>query len=77
MDMSTHSMNSLFDQLGLPSSDDDIETFVGKHRPLPPSVRLAEADFWDDSQAAFLREAVKQDADWAEVVDDLNARLRD
>jgi hypothetical protein len=43
--------------------------------PLPEAVQLADAPFWKPSQAAFLREEILEDGDWAEVVDDLNARL--
>ncbi|MBW4964577.1 DUF2789 family protein, partial [Sulfitobacter sp. CW3] len=32
--------------------------------------------FWTDSQKAFLREEILDDADWAEVVDELNVLLR-
>ena len=76
MDTVEKDMNSLFGQLGLPSSDSDIAQFVEKHRPLPKAVELSEADFWNDSQASFLKEAVQVDASWALVVDDLDARLR-
>lgn len=69
-------LNSLFAQLGLPSSADEIETFINQHAPLPTAVHLAEAPFWAPAQAAFLREQILGDADWAEVVDQLNMRLR-
>lgn len=69
-------LNSLFAQLGLPSSADEIETFINQHAPLPAAVHLAEAPFWASAQAAFLREQILGDADWAEVVDQLNMRLR-
>jgi hypothetical protein len=39
-------LNSLFAQLGLPSSADEIETFINQHAPLPAAVHLAEAPFW-------------------------------
>jgi hypothetical protein len=76
MDMSAHDLNSLFAQLGLPSEPSSIESFIRTHSPLPPAVRLSEAPFWTPSQAAFLREEILQDADWAEVVDGLNEMLR-
>lgn len=69
-------LNSLFAQLGLPSSADEIETFINQHAPLPAAVHLAEAPFWAPAQEAFLREQILGDADWAEVVDQLNMRLR-
>ncbi|MBU3069542.1 DUF2789 domain-containing protein [Aestuariicella sp. G3-2] len=75
MDTSLHSMNSLFQQLGLPHDDEDIETFITRHR-LDQGQMLSEATFWSPNQARFLKEAVEEDADWAEVVDQLDARLR-
>ena len=64
------------DQLGLPSGAYALESFVARHRPIPAEVPLAEADFWTPAQAQFLREAIDSDADWAEVVDELDALLR-
>lgn len=75
MEPVTHSINSLFRQLGLPDSDKDVEGFIQQHRPLPSSVCLQEATFWSPAQASFLREAIEDDADWAEIVDELDVRL--
>ena len=76
MDLSRHALTDLFDQLGLPSSAADIERFVATHRPLPHGTLLADASFWTPSQARFLREELEEDADWAELVDELDAMLR-
>jgi hypothetical protein len=77
MDTTPHSLETLFAQLGLPSANTaDIERFVAEHRPLAEEVRLADAPFWSPSQAQFLREEINEDAEWAEVVDQLNAMLR-
>jgi hypothetical protein len=76
MDLSNHSLQDLFGQLGLPAEAGDIERFVGSHRPLPEGVKLWEASFWSTGQAQFLREEIAEDADWAEVVDQLNLMLR-
>lgn len=76
METPMHSMNSLFDQLGLPSDEEAIERFIETHSPLAPGVLLADAPFWTPAQASFLREEIIEDADWAEVVDELNAQLR-
>ena len=77
METPIHSMNSLFKQLGLPSETAEVDAFIAFHRPLPDHCLLHEAAFWTASQAAFLAEEIEDDADWAEVVDELNARLRD
>jgi hypothetical protein len=71
-----HNLNSLFKQLGLDSSNKAIEDFIYKNKPLPGNVILHNAEFWNESQAAFLKEAIEEDSDWAEVVDELNALLR-
>ena len=76
MQESHHTLKDLFDQLGLPSGQADIEAFAASHRPLDPAVRLADYPCWTPSQAALLREEIAEDADWAEVVDQLNLMLR-
>ena len=72
-----HPLSELFDQLGLDSDEQAIETFIERHQPLSSDVALADAPFWNDSQRHFLRESLADDADWAEAVDHLDARLRD
>lgn len=75
MEEPLHSMSNLFAQLGLPADDAAIERFIAAHSPLPPSMELSQAPFWTPAQAAFLRDEWREDADWAEVVDQLNVRL--
>ncbi len=77
MDNMTHNLGELFMQLGLPAGDSDIREFILRHRGIPVGTPLAEADFWNESQAAFLREEREQDADWAELIDQLDTMLRD
>jgi len=76
MDTSEHSMATLFAQLGLPNDAGAIEQFIASHRPLKPDLQLADADFWNEGQARFLREGIGDDSDWAEVIDELDAQLR-
>jgi hypothetical protein len=38
-------------------------------------VLLSEAPFWTTAQASFLHEEILNDADLAEVIDQLNTRL--
>lgn len=71
-----HPFHELFEQLGLSSSPAEISVFLREHAPLPPELALPDAPFWTPAQAAFLREALLTDGDWAEVVDALNAALR-
>lgn len=75
MELSHHTVHDLFAQLGLPNEEADIHAFVAAHRPLPEGTRLADADFWSEAQARFLRDEIREDADWAEVVDQLNLML--
>ncbi len=76
METNFHNLVSLFEQLGLDSTNQAIAAFINKHRPVPDNLALHEAEFWNASQAAFLEEAIETDADWAEVVDELNLLLR-
>ena len=66
----------LFQQLGLTCSPPDIERFIQRHAPLDPAVRLEEAPFWSQAQAMMIREGWLQDAEWAEVLDQLSLALR-
>ncbi|MBZ2163379.1 DUF2789 domain-containing protein [Alteromonas stellipolaris] len=68
-------MSSLFEQLGLDSSDEAIDSFIETHKGLNKSQHIFQAPFWSESQAAFLKTAIEDDADWAEIIDQLNARL--
>ena len=75
MDMSSHTLSTLFDQLGLPSDEQDIKKFVAKHRTQTGLDPLEGAPFWSPGQAHFLQEALTEDSDWSEVVDELNVLL--
>ncbi|WP_377155107.1 DUF2789 domain-containing protein [Roseateles sp. UC29_93] len=75
MEATNHQFHELFDQLGLPSSEAEIREFIGQHRPLPGDVKITEAPFWSEQQSRLLKELLLQDADWAEVVDQLNVAL--
>ncbi|EXJ12767.1 MULTISPECIES: DUF2789 domain-containing protein [Nitrincola] len=76
MDTSKHTMKALFQQLGLPASDTEIQTFVRNHKLFSASVKLEDATFWTEAQASFLKDALMDDSDWAEIVDELNNLLR-
>ncbi len=75
MEASFHPLSELFSQLGLPSEPADVARFIREQGPLPAGMALTNAPVWTRSQAAFLREQLAHDADWAEVVDALNALL--
>lgn len=69
-----YNMNELFAQLGLDSSDEDIDSFIEKNQ-LAKEEKLIESTVWNDSQRAFLQEEWNKDAAWVEVIDDLNVRM--
>lgn len=71
-----HRFSELFNQLGLPSDTASIKTFLVEHSPLDAPTRLENATFWSEAQSAFLRDEIQWDADWAEVIDQLNVALR-
>ena len=74
MDTQTHNLSTLFAQLGLPEDPAGIDSFIREH-PLPPDMLVADAPFWNQTQAKFLRDALREDSDWAEMVDELNVRV--
>jgi hypothetical protein len=75
MERPVHNMSNLFAQLGQANDEQAIARFIETWQPLANGVQLHEAAFWTPSQAAFLREAILDDADWAEVADALNVGL--
>ena len=75
MESSQHNMSNLFAQLGQACDEEAISSFIESHRPLPNGLPLHEATFWTVAQAQFLREAMTDDADWAEMADTLNSAL--
>jgi len=77
MDRSMHNMTNLFAQLGLKNSNEDIEFFIAANRGLQKEQTLAEAEFWSKGQQQFLQEAIQLDSDWCEIVDSLDALLRE
>lgn len=76
MELPTHTLPNLFAQLGLDSDQASIEAFIAAHR-LPDEIKLIDAEFWTPQQARFLKEELREDADWAPVVDELNVRLHE
>ncbi|MBI2381436.1 MAG: DUF2789 domain-containing protein [Gammaproteobacteria bacterium] len=71
---SAYSMTTLFEQLGLPADAYSMRHFLASHR-LPVGMSLADAPYWNKAQARFLREAWREDGDWAELVDELARSL--
>lgn len=73
--LTTQTLELLFAQLGLDNDELSMKRFISQHK-LDAGVLLFEAPFWNNSQAMFLKESIYEDADWAEVIDHLDAMLR-
>lgn len=69
-----YTINDLFAQLGLDSSDEAIDSFVEEHQ-LAKGEELIKSKVWSDSQRMFLQEEWNKDAAWVEIIDDLNVRM--
>ena len=76
MEGHTHTLKNLCQQLGLPTGTEELHAIINQHSPLAEATSLADAPFWNASQASFLRDQLIKDADWAEVVDQLSLLLR-
>jgi len=76
MEVFPHKFSELFSQLGMPNDSASVRHFIQTHSPLNASVRLEDASFWTQAQADLLKEELLEDADWAEVIDQLNLALR-
>lgn len=76
MDTSKHTLSTLFEQLGLPADEDGIKKFIAQHSPLPREIALQDAPFWSPGQSQFLEEGLEDDSDWAELIDELDALMR-
>lgn len=71
MESPFHSLVDLFKQLGLPHEPSAIQVFIESNRSACQGCSLEDAPVWSASQAAFLREAVEADADWAIAAESL------
>lgn len=70
----SYTLNDLFIQLGLDSSDEAIDQFIADNQ-LDEDTNLKDAKVWTEKQRAFLQEEWKRDAVWVEVIDELNVRM--
>ncbi|MCB5225628.1 DUF2789 domain-containing protein [Alishewanella sp. 16-MA] len=74
MDTTATTLENLFAQLGLANSTKAIEDFIQTHQ-LTEDTNIAKAPYWNEAQASFINEALRNDAEWCEVIDQLNAQL--
>ncbi|QSX38287.1 DUF2789 domain-containing protein [Shewanella sedimentimangrovi] len=75
MDTTPTDMSHLFEQLGLPHQTSAINNFIDSHS-VDDGVAIWQAKFWSPAQASFLREALDADAQWSELIDQLDTMLR-
>ena len=75
MELLAPTMQSLFAQLGEANDAVAIAGFIERNGTLWGGTHMFEAGCWSASQAAFLHESIALDANWAPVVDELNALL--
>lgn len=71
MESPFHSLVDLFKQLGLPSEPAAIQAFIDSNRSACVGCSVQDAPVWSPSQAAFLRTAIDDDADWAIAAESL------
>jgi len=69
-----HTREHLIEQLGITA--EELDELVADKAPLDAAISLADAPFWNRSQAGFLAEAVESDGAWAIAADQLDALFR-
>ncbi|MBD1554026.1 DUF2789 family protein [Pseudomonas typographi] len=74
MELETRDLSTLFQQLGLDNTAEEIDLFIEQHQ-LQKDVKMTEADFWKPAQSDFLKQAIMADSPDALWVDELNVRL--
>lgn len=67
-------LENLFNQLGLDSSESGIRDFIASHT-LKRGEPLENGEFWTRSQSDFLRECWLMDSDWVGAIEQLNIAL--
>ena len=75
MDTTSNDLSHLFKQLGLPHDQEGIDDFVLQNK-LEKHTLIIDADCWNSGQKAFLKEALLEDAQWSEVIDQLDVMMR-
>ena len=69
MNLHQPNMTDLFKQLGLSSDELHMKRFIERHQ-INSHADLLTAIFWTPDQREFLKEAIAEDSDWAEIVDE-------
>ncbi|MFT7116629.1 MAG: hypothetical protein ACI9I0_001841 [Rhodoferax sp.] len=61
--------------MGLTSDTEGILHLLRSYAPLASDIQLPDASLWTPAHATFLREALQQDAEGAELADQLSQAL--
>jgi len=69
MNLHQPNLTDLFKQLGLSSEELHMNRFIERHQ-INSHADLLNAIFWTSDQRDFLREAIQEDSEWAEIVDE-------
>lgn len=75
MDTTPVDLSHLFEQLGLDNSDEAMVQFITAHK-LASHIHLSQASFWTSAQKSFIIEALEADAQWTELIEQLDTQLR-
>lgn len=67
-------MHDLFDQIGLDSDEESLEAYLIEHH-LEPDEALEDAKFLSEQQIQALTEMRDDDAEWSELIDELDSYL--
>ncbi|MCH1928851.1 DUF2789 domain-containing protein [Shewanella sp. A25] len=75
MDTTPVDLSHLFEQLGLDNQPQAMSTFIASHK-LSAQTHLSDAPFWSAAQKSFIVEALAADAEWTELIEQLDTQLR-
>ena len=71
-----HTMNDLYQQLGVGTQEAAIAAFIQSHQLAKTSKPVQYADCFTQHQQAFMQQAYEQDADWVALIEQLDVLLR-
>ena len=75
MDTTQIDLKHLFQQLGLPDEESEIDAFIASNKNADNTL-LVDAVFWNQAQRHFIKEELSEDAHWSELIDQLDVLLR-
>lgn len=76
METFDHNLKNLFSQLGLGSTDDQINQFIIKNK-FRKNENIEHAKCWSKTQSLFLEEGLQNDSEWSISIDLLSGMMRE